>query len=469
MYIVYQEEELFVTLTNSAESSAGELSTSGQIRWVGSVEQAGQPVAVLGFIEAGGFVHFIDILDEGVQTPQSVLTERLNAYLRDLRQTEQFGIEQTEETEEQESIPYDPEQIAIRRDTYSIFEVLKMINEGDLNLSPDFQRNLVWDNIRKSRLVESVLLGIPLPVFYFAENRDGTFNVVDGLQRLSTLQSFAQNDFALRNLEYLRADCDRRYFKEDPDKNIPTRQVLDKKYTRRIDKAQLVVNVIEAKSPLKVKYDIFKRINEGGRPLNSQEIRNCMATTDTRAYLKEMAHSSFFNEATGGSVNDTRMDAQELVLRFTAFYLQRKGLISDYTGDMNTFLDNTLELLNTRKMSDFIELRKVFKTGMQNAYYLFGPYCFRKCLPEHLKPGATRQLINKSLFTTWSLELSSHEYWVVKRAMKAGGFALIIAEEFKKHDDYYWVVTARTTDRKSLNKAFGHTRSLLTTHLLVPV
>jgi hypothetical protein len=467
MYITYNDNELFLTLQSLETQRADERPVSARVDWSGTVEVDGQLKILIQFTEESGLVHRIKTIAEGIQTPEAVIYERLNAYLKDYRQTEQAGIENTESGEETEPVPYDPDQIVIRRDNYSVFQVLKMITDGDLNLSPDFQRNLVWDNIRKSRLIESVLLGIPLPVFYFAENRDGSFNVVDGLQRLSTLRDYTNNGFNLKNLEYLKADCERKYFKEEPDKKINASQVLEDKYTRRIERAQLVVNVIEAKSPLKVKYDIFKRINEGGRPLNSQEIRNCMANNDTRAYLRELAKSQAFMKATGGSVSDVRMDAQELVLRFTAFYLQRKDVIGSYTGDMNSFLDNALEALNSQKSNEFNQIKTAFTIAMQNAYHLFGQHCFRKCLPYHLKPGAYRQLINKSLFTTWSIELYDFDTQTIKRAISEGEFASILAEELAKYKDYYWVVTTRTTDRKSLAEAFAFTRKLLQDHLPV--
>jgi hypothetical protein len=104
---------------------------------------------------------------------------------------------------------------------------------------------------------------------------------------------------------------------------------------------------------------------------------------------------------------------------------------------------------------------------MQNAYHLFGQHCFRKCLPYHLKPGAYRQLINKSLFTTWSIELYDFDTQTIKRAISEGEFASILAEELAKYKDYYWVVTTRTTDRKSLAEAFAFTRKLLQDHLPV--
>jgi uncharacterized protein with ParB-like and HNH nuclease domain len=77
----------------------------------------------------------------------------------------------------------------------------------DIDLTPDFQRNLVWDDLRKSRLIESILLRIPLPIFYFAQDEDGRISVVDGLQRLSTIRDFMNNNFRLNNLEYLQEKC----------------------------------------------------------------------------------------------------------------------------------------------------------------------------------------------------------------------------------------------------------------------
>lgn len=472
IYIQFNDREYPLTLKPDRSS------INGKVKWKGTIEKDKKSTQVLGFTEENGFVYKLDRPQTGVQTNEAVLIERISDFLRDYRQTEQFGIENADE-ENPTLVPYDPEKIKIRKDTFSVHQLFGMIEENEVDLNPDFQRNIIWDNTRKSRLIESILLGIPLPVFYFAENRrdkkgDNTFNVVDGLQRLSTIRQFMNNEFRLKNLEYLKDECENKYYKIDENKNIVDDMFLERRFARRMEQAQLSVNIIEATSPAKVKYDIFRRINEGGRPLNKQEIRNCIATTNTRTYLKEMAQSLAFREATGGSINGSRMDDQELVLRFTAFNLsqtnntfpigdQKRPLI--YTGDMNSFLDDTLEVLNTFGLNDFSDLRKYFQRSMQNAYYLFGKYCFRKCLPEHLKPNATRQLINKSLFTTWSIELANYNPEQIHKEVPAGSFASVLAQELDKRKEYYEVVTIRTTDRKSLDLAFDKTQQLLTTYL----
>lgn len=103
--------------------------------------------------------------------------------------------------------PYDPELIRVEPNNISLREAFTMITNGEINLSPDFQRNVVWDNGRKSRLIESILLRIPLPVFYFSADRQGILSVVDGLQRLTAIMEFMQNKLPLQDLEYLD-DCE---------------------------------------------------------------------------------------------------------------------------------------------------------------------------------------------------------------------------------------------------------------------
>jgi len=88
--------------------------------------------------------------------------------------------------------PYDPAAIRVDPKTFSLRQIIDMIDDGDLDLAPDFQRNQVWKEKAKSRLIESILLRIPLPAFYFSADGDGRLRVVDGLQRLSTVHSFVR-------------------------------------------------------------------------------------------------------------------------------------------------------------------------------------------------------------------------------------------------------------------------------------
>ena len=173
--------------------------------------------------------------------------------------------------------PYDPEQIRVDTNNYSIKNVYDLIKDGDIDLSPSFQRNLVWDRKQKCRLIESILLRIPLPVFYFASDEEGLLSVVDGLQRLSAIRDFMDNKFALSDLEYLDESCNGRFYSKEP--------ALDRKFLRRIQNTQIGINIIDASSPSDVKYDVFRRLNTGGKPLNTQELRNCLASKGTKEGL----------------------------------------------------------------------------------------------------------------------------------------------------------------------------------------
>lgn len=141
---------------------------------------------------------------------------------------------------------------------------------------------------------------------------------------------------------------------------------MDGVYTRRIKQTQLFVNIIDPQTPGKVKYDIFKRINTGGKALNNQEIRNCLANKKTRDLLRELAKSNNFMNATRGSISATRMADEELVLRFVAFYLidTKKSTVNEYKGGMDLLLDETVEVLNQASVELLIKIRKKFLLSM---------------------------------------------------------------------------------------------------------
>ncbi|MFE3759491.1 DUF262 domain-containing protein [Nocardia tengchongensis] len=363
-------------------------------------------------------------------------------------------IEQNEDRFDQRPLaPWDPEQIRISTRTFSLRNVLDMIDDSDLELAPDFQRNRVWKGRQKSRLIESLLLQIPLPAFYFAEDRGGMFRVVDGLQRLSTVHEFVQGRLALDELEYLAAE----HGKTFADLEIPLR--------RRLQNAQIVVHVIEPSTPNRVKYDIFKRINTGGEPLNAMEIRHCMSSARSRDLLKRCAASAVFHEATAGVLRDhIRMNDREAVLRFLAFYRLPDLQEYDSYGSLENLLDATTELLDDPRQVPDAQLESwfaAFERGMLNARTIFGDYTFRRW-----PTGSDRRSpINRALLESWGVVLAAYRPDQLEPAR-----ARIVAEAraaMAKNNEYIAAISASTADPKRVRIRFEVPRRILEAAVVV--
>lgn len=345
--------------------------------------------------------------------------------------------------------PYDPKLIRVDTRPFSIHQVYEMIQAGDIDLSPDFQREFVWlDITRKSRLIESLLLRIPLPVFYFAQDEEGKFKVVDGVQRLTVIQDFLSNKFRLRNLEYLK-ECEGKWFKNphrDP------KESLEQIYVRRIEQTQLFLNIIDPQTPERVKYDIFRRINTGGKSLNAQEIRNCLEKPATREFIKGLARSEEFLDATRHSISSTRMADNEIVLRFIAFYLMDNKLYGQtpYKGDMDSYLDSTVELLNKQPPEAFEPIKSHFIAAMKNAYHLFGNQAFRKA-----------SYINKALFLSWSRILCDMSFRELEEKKIGQKLLQALKTEIEVNDKYSRALSMATNDVRNVELSFVTAKKLL--------
>jgi hypothetical protein len=266
--------------------------------------------------------------------------------------------------------------------------------------------------------------------------------VVDGLQRLSTIHGFVRGgptSFALSDLEYL--DAQRKKFGE-----------LSTALQRRINNAQIVVHVIDPTTPAGVKYDIFKRINTGGTPLNAQEIRHCMSRNRSRDFLKKCTHTSEFDTATGGRFRDhIRMDDREVVLRFCAFWLRGvDGYVKE--GSMDAYLETTTALLddpNEVSDADLDGLQSAFRQAMINSQEVFGDHAFRKWT---LSGGTRTNPINRPLFECWSNALARLSFDDISNRKDAIATA---ARELMTNDrSYLEAITTSTGDPRKVRLRF---------------
>ena len=229
--------------------------------------------------------------------------------------------------------PFNPEKIKVRTVPILVDQVVSRINHNEIDLAPEFQRLAgIWDKQRKSRLIESLLLRIPIPVFYVAADEDDVWSMVDGVQRTSTVFDFVSGLFPLSRLEYLT------YLNGRHHDDLP------RKMQRRIGETQFVVHVIDPGTPKEVMFNIFLRLNTGGKPLNGQEIRHALHAGPVRDYLPELADTEAFLNATSGTISKSRMEDRELVLRFLAFYVEPWEEYS--TNDLDGYLGAVMNKIN---------------------------------------------------------------------------------------------------------------------------
>lgn len=363
---------------------------------------------------------------------------------------------------EAEEKPYNPELIRVDTKHYSIRQIYDMLKDGDLILQPDFQRNLVWDEQRKSRLIESVLLRIPLPMFYFAQDEEGVLFVVDGLQRLSAITDFMDNKINLKGLEYLTEFEGASYKGEG--------KRVDARHLRWFNQTQLVVNIIDPQSPSRVKFDIFRRINTGGRPLNAQEMRHCLTYEGLRDTLKHMAALESFKQATGGSVRSERMEDRELALRFITFrrMLGERPDFCDlgvgldaYSGNMDETLNDTVEKIGKATANELFCYETQYDQAMRYAAHLFGSHAFRK-VDEESCEGSRRSIINKALFASFAVALSYADESKVN-ARDHGSLVAVLSRELsdennREYNDY---LSYGTNGKANLKYAFKKAGELI--------
>jgi hypothetical protein len=267
--------------------------------------------------------------------------------------------------------------------------IMDRIKNNEIDLAPDFQRKAgIWKDKAKSRLIESILIRIPLPAFYIDATDDNRWVVVDGLQRLTALREFViDKTLPLEELEFLTKLNGFFYSK------------LDRSYQRRIGETQVTLYLIEQGTPPEVKFNIFRRINTGGLPLSSQEIRHALNQGPVTDFLLKLSISKAFKDATCNSIGDARMADRECILRFFAFTL---APYDEYKGkEFDSFLSDKMSEINKMSDAQRKDLAQRFIRSMTAAQEIFGKDAFRKLYSEN----GRRSTINKALFESWSVNL----------------------------------------------------------------
>jgi hypothetical protein len=313
------------------------------------------------------------------------------------------------------------------------------------------------------------MLKIPLPMFYVSIDDDGNFNVVDGLQRLSTIRDFVlgknyletKDDklsgfgIKLKNLEFWGDTFNNLQFND-----------LPVHIQNRIMETEFSFTIINPGTPEDVKRNIFKRINTGGVPLTDQEIRHALYVGQSTDLLKKLSYKKAFKNATDNKLKANRMVDREFILRCLAF------IIRDYSkypksGDIDTFLSDTMRIINA--MPDFSvssskklfndrirkediqivsvkTIEEMFLLAMDRAQLIFGEHNFRTSFY-----GQRKTPINKALFETWGAifsKLSNEEFQMLK--VNKTGFLTEYNREFLSKDNFKQIVSRNALKQTSV-------------------
>ncbi len=317
--------------------------------------------------------------------------------------------------------------IKIDKGFYTLFELNRRFNDSPKRviLDSDFQREDVWSPEGKAELVESVLMGLPLPIFYFSQDKYGNLIVVDGRQRLTALFSYMNDDYKLKNLKILPDVNDRKFSELSPVQKA------------RIEDFQIQAHVIMPPTPDRIKFDIFDRVNRGGMRLNKQEMRNALYQGAATRLLKTLSESDSFKEATGKAfVREKRMKDKYILTRYITFYLYRNHALKDEKGEPYVYKDDIDELLglgmdalNHMGEAELQKIEKLVLDGLKKSYFYLGEDGFR------LSGGERRSPINMNVFETvmFIMQFLPFEKETVKNRIRNEVKNLLDKKEFREN------------------------------------
>jgi uncharacterized protein with ParB-like and HNH nuclease domain len=262
----------------------------------------------------------------------------------------------------------------IRTDGYSmsIGEWISLYQSNEIDIHPEFQRVFRWSDHQKSTFIESILLGIPIPPIFVSQREDGVWDVVDGVQRLSTIYEFVglltrddqeenTHPVALQETTYLPSLKGKKW--DDPN---DTDNSLTQAQRLLIKRAKIAVNIVEKESDEMIKYELFQRLNTGGSVATHQEVRNCMLlmlNKNLYELIRSLANYEPFKNCI--ALIDRLYEEQydmELVLRFIILFDKDLEIIKKLGDDVNDFLTKAMREMALDKQLDYSHIEKAFKT-----------------------------------------------------------------------------------------------------------
>lgn len=376
-----------------------------------------------------------------------------------MEDNELFEDDDSVKEDEALDIPKEIRRLNIETHDYPIKVIVDMIKEDDIILRPQYQRDFVWDRTKSSLLIESVLLNIPLPPIYLAQEDDGTLSVIDGLQRLHTFLDFYENKFPLRKLEGEGLVDLNKLTYLGLQKNFP-------KAKRILDRGNIRTITVSKDSDPDIKYDIFERLNSGSVKLNDQEIRNCifhgslnstiMGTYDVikQAYAYNgLRHNKILQEAMNLSEAHLRYLDAETVIRILAMITYKDVLENKYKNSMKKLIN---DYMKEHRELDKIALDivvNVFTSTMDKVNVVFGNKAFKRFKGDEIERSLNRSIMDCIVisFQTYDLNLLTKHRNEIVNLMD-----IMLNDSSDQHmgrrtgGSFYYAVTQWTSSKNSL-------------------
>ena len=337
-----------------------------------------------------------------------------------------------------------PKKIIWQAKDFSLREFQAMKQDGDLILQPDYQRKYVMNIKLASRLIESILIDVPIPVVYLAEESDGTFSVIDGQQRLTSFISYIEgslpdnNTFKLKSLSVLK-ELNNKSFAD-----------LNKEHQTKIKTTTIHTILIKKESPDDIKFEIFERLNTGSIKLNEDELRNSVYRGNYIKLLAELEEDPDFHALVRNDRYKNRMIYRGMFLRFFAF---SEKTYLNYSASMKQFLNK--ELRDNQNLSDIKanEYRKRFKHCVELVKMTFGEQAFRRFVIDENKGvnGQWTNGINTSLFDVQMcgfIHYTKHDIAPHTDRIREAMINLILDDKF------FQSIAVRTNDKDQVQYRF---------------
>ncbi len=339
--------------------------------------------------------------------------------------------------------PFSVKDIKVTHATVMLPTIINRLKRDEIGI-PDYQRHSdLWSPNQKSRLIESILLKLPLPVFYFDVSNPEKWMIIDGLQRISTIRSFfVEQTLKLKGLEFLEELNGKKY------------NELPISMQRTIEDTMFVAYQMEAQTPKEVKYSIFNRINTGGFPLKPQEIRQALNQKGKGVkFLKDTVKEPVFKAVVG--ISNKRMAGQELVLRFMAFKLLDD--VKEFKT-MSNFLDLAMEEVDKKNEEELKILKNNLIEILKFSEQVLGKrHRFSRSIADENK----NKLVNLSLFDVLTVcfdEVQDKELFLQNKDFFVDNLKTMLLNE---QADFLFSITKGTSGKWAKDTRFKAIRDLI--------